>query len=106
MAEQFTIKQNDTSPAIQGTLTTAASLIGATATFSMKNSAGAVAINKAAAVISDVTNKVVQYQWTALNTAIAGEFEAEFELTYADGRVETFPNTDDYIQVTIYDDIA
>jgi hypothetical protein len=32
-------------------------------------------------------------------------YSAEFEVTYSDGSIETFPNSD-YIRVEIIDDIA
>ena len=35
----------------------------------------------------------------------AGMYSAEFEVTYGDGSIETFPNSD-YIRVEIIDDIA
>jgi hypothetical protein len=47
----------------------------------------------------------VEYSWQAGDTATAGLFEAEFRVTYAGGRIETFPN-DGFIAVRISEDIT
>lgn len=44
-------------------------------------------------------------QYMPADTDTAGRFEAEFEVTYADGAVETFPN-DGFIVVQIGPDIG
>lgn len=47
----------------------------------------------------------VKYVWTATDTATAGSFQAEFEVTYTNGAVETFPN-DQSISIVITEDLA
>lgn len=56
---------------------------------------GALVVNRAAS-ITDGPNGVVKYSWqhSGADTAIADEFNAEFEVTFPDGSVETFPTTD------------
>lgn len=67
---------------------------------------GTVVVDREAASIEgDPANGVVRYDWDAADTANAGRFEAEFEVTYSDGTVETFPNND-FIVVQIGGDIA
>jgi uncharacterized protein YfaS (alpha-2-macroglobulin family) len=44
------------------------------------------------ATIHDAPNGVVRYSWGTDDTDEAGRYRAEFEVTYADGSVETFPN--------------
>jgi hypothetical protein len=48
---------------------------------------------------------IVRYDWQAADTATIGSYQAEFEITYADASIETFPN-DGYIRVNITGDIA
>jgi hypothetical protein len=42
--------------------------------------------------ITDALGGVVQYDWQSGDTDTAGSYYAEFEVTYNDGAVETFPN--------------
>jgi len=108
MSTDFFIKRNDTSPAIQATLQdsagSAVSLVGATVKFILYDYAANEIVN-AAATVTDAANGVVQYNWQAADTAAAGFYRAEFEVTYADSTVETFPNYE-YININIYEDLA
>lgn len=112
----FTIKQNDQRPFFTVILkddfgeeteavvdlTTATSV-----TFSMRVAGGgAVKVNKQAADIApDPTTGEVTYEWDATDLDTVGEYEAEVEVTWNDGKVETFPNLD-YWDVIVVDDIA
>lgn len=91
----FNIKQNDTSPSLQATLKdasgTAISLTGATVRFHLKSLDGVVKVD-AAMTVTDADNGVIQYDWDAGDTDTAGSYYAEFEVTYNDGSIETFPN--------------
>ncbi len=76
--------------------------------FSMrpKGSNNAAVIDRqGATVVTAQDTPQVRYDWEAADTATAGFFEAEFEVTYADGSIETFPNYG-YIGVAISQDIA
>jgi len=57
------------------------------------------------AVVSDGENGTAYYAWNAEDTANAGSFKAEFEVTYTDGSIETFPN-DGYITIEIDPDLG
>ena len=42
--------------------------------------------------ITDAEGGVVQYDWQAGDTDTVGTYYVEFEVTYSDASVETFPN--------------
>lgn len=68
---------------------------------------GAVKISEAAAVIEIATvTPTVRYDWIAGDTDTAGTFEAEFEVTYSDSTIETFPNDGTNIAIKITPEIA
>lgn len=91
----FSIKQNDTSPSLQATLKDASqapiNLTGATVMFHMKSLDGAIKIDTEM-TITDERNGVVKYDWQSGDTDTVGTYYVEFEVTYADASVETFPN--------------
>lgn len=99
----FTIKQGDTGPALEVTCyaaanpvagtTTPVDVSGATFKFNMgKAGNGPLLIDHGAASIVDGPNGIVKYQWQTGDTATAGDMWGEFEGTFADGTVVTFPN--------------
>ena len=91
----FNIKQNDTSPSLQAILKdasgTAISLTGASVRFHMKALDGTVKVD-AAMTITDTSGGVVQYDWQTGDTDTVGSYSVEFEVTYGDSTIETFPN--------------
>lgn len=91
----FNIKQNDTSPSLQATLKdaslTAINLTGASVRFHMKNLDGTLKIDSPMDIV-DATGGVVQYDWQSGDTDTVGSYYIEFEVTYSDASVETFPN--------------
>lgn len=91
----FSIKQNDTSPSLQATLKDASldpiNLTGASVRFHMKSLEGTMKVDKPMLVV-DAQNGVIQYNWVDGDTNTAGTYFVEFEVTYADDAVETFPN--------------
>jgi len=104
----FNLKQNDTEPSIQGLLLTEdgepVDVSLATVRFHMRDATGTVVIDEAATIINGAAG-IVEYAWTASDTQTAGIFEAEFEVTYEDGGIETFPNVG-YEEIIITDDIT
>lgn len=105
----FKIKQNDTSPIILATLKdgndAVIDLTGTSVRFHMKKYRATTTKVDAAATIVGEDLGTVKYVWQSSDTDTVGSYQAEFEVTFSDGTVETFPNTD-YIQVDIIDDIA
>jgi len=105
----FNLKQNDTSPSLQTTLLDGdglpVSISGNNGVrFHMRAAGGTVKIDTDAIVV-DAAAGIVRYDWTATDTDTAGTFQAEFEVTYTDDKIETFPNLG-YIEIVITDDIA
>ena len=106
----FYIKEGDTSPAIEYALSpTDITLNGGSVVFNMKDRRGQVKVNRQAAIITDdgllTDTPTIQYNWTASDTDTAGTYYAEFEVTYADATVETFPNSG-FITIKVEADIA
>lgn len=99
----FKIKQNDTSPAIRATLKDSngqvLNLIGASVKFHMKTENGRIAVDNTATIVDD-ENGIVEYNWANGDTKYEGLNYAEFEVTYEDESIETFPN-DGYIKIKI-----
>lgn len=108
MATDFYIKQNDTAPAIAATLKdstgTAVDLSGASVQFHMNEPDGTSIVDAAATVV-DAPNGRVQYSWSPADTANAGHFLAEWEVTYSTGKVESFPS-DRYLTIDVLEDLA
>lgn len=107
---KFTIKQNDTAPALVTVLQDSRGrprvLTGATVVLNMRlQSDKVVKITGASVTITDASLGIVSYSFTAANTDTAGVYELEIQVTYSDSTIETFPNND-YVIVTILDDIA
>lgn len=109
----FSMKRNDLLPALAATLKnpdgTPADLTSATAVvFNMvgESLGAAVIINRAAVVIVDASAGLVRYDWAAGDTTSAGDYRAEFEVTYSPGaKPMTYPGRG-YISVHIDSDLA
>ena len=103
-----TIKRGDTRQIIKAVLGNdgvPVNLTGATVRFLMSRyQTGALVINRAAH-IEDATGGKIWFVWLAGDTNTAGLYQAEFEVTFPDGKVETYPNAD-YIYVNIIPDLG
>jgi len=92
----FTIKQNDTSPSVSAILKdsslAAINLTGATVKIHMKSLDGTLKINSVMTVTSAIGG-TVQYDWQTGDTDTVGTYLVEFQVTYSDGSIETFPNS-------------
>lgn len=105
----FYIKQNDTSPYLLATLKDGngnlIDLTAATVNFHMRATGSSTATVDASAIVVDEDAGTVKYEWVTGDTATSGIYEAEFEVTYSGGVIETFPN-DGYIRIVVTDDVA
>lgn len=100
----FQIKRGDTSPVLRFALEpTTQSIAGASVRFQMRSKALALMVDEPATIVSELPG-VVEYAWREIDTETAGVFDAEFKVTYADGGIETFPNTT-FIFVRIMEDV-
>jgi hypothetical protein len=103
--QKFTIKRGDTSPALRyALLPESVSLVAATVRFQMRLRGGATVIDRPAEIQSAFQPAVVAHAWASGETDIAGRYEAEFRVTYADGAIETFPNHG-FIDVFVAEDV-
>lgn len=105
--EVFYIKTNDTAPKLRyALLPRTVDLTGASVVFNMRNRQGTVKVSRGSATVVTATGTpTVEYSWQAGDTDTEGRFYGEFEVTFVDTTVGTFPN-DDEIDIKISDDIA
>jgi len=93
----FTIRQNDTAPIFTYSLVkpdgTVPNLTGATIQFEMREQiVGNRFVSGSAAIVGSPTLGQVSYTWQPTDTNQAGNYNALFLVTFADGTEESFPN--------------
>jgi hypothetical protein len=102
------MKCHDTRTAVKATLKSPSGspvdLTGATVKFIMSKYNGAVLVNREADVL-DAVNGIVCFVFVTEETTKSGMMKAEFEVTYLDTSVETFPNSG-YISINFEADLA
>src|SRR5690606_18582162 len=100
------LKRNDTKDTISYSMTyadgTPVNLTGATVRFLMGT--GKSIVTDSAAVIKSASSGQVEYTLKESDTLVAGTFKSEFQVTFSDGKVKTFP-TNGYIMVNIQPNI-
>ena len=106
----FFIKRNDDQPTLDVALrddkNRPVDVTGASVVFHMRNTADdTTKISGASVTVLAASKGEVRYSWTTTNTNTAGNFEAEFQVSFSDGGVQTFPN-DGYIDVIITEDVV
>lgn len=94
--QTFYIKQHDTSPSLRAFLKnpdgSAMVLTEASVCFNMLSSSGEVVVSRGDVRVIDELLGEVQYDWQVTDTDAPGLCQAEFEVTFSNGRVETIPN--------------
>ena len=105
----FKIKTNDTSPSLLSSLQdgdgNAVDISSAAVRFHMTPLGGTTPKIDAAAILVDGPTGAVRYDWAAGDTDTEGAFVAEFEVTYASGAIETFPNSEQ-LRIDVVADLA
>ena len=100
----FYIKRGDRGPSLAATMQDPDGIaIDLTAASAVKFKMGTAV--DAEAVIVDADAGTVRYDWDEGDTNVAGTFNAEFEIEWADGRKQTVPN-DGYFTVAIGRDLG
>ena len=106
MSDNLQIKRGDTSPGIKYDLSPAdITLAGASVRFQMEDRARVTVIDAVATIDQTTAPPIVSYAWQPQDTETPGPYQAEFRVEYADGSIETFPNSG-FINVTISRDVA
>jgi hypothetical protein len=109
-APDYVLRQGDSGQTITSVCTdedgAAVNISGATVRFLMAPLTGGDAVLAATAQNENGTNQgQVSYEWEDTDSAMAGHFIAEFEVTFGGGAVVTFPNAG-YIVVQITEQIT
>lgn len=109
LTADFTIKQGDLLPAISASLTdstgAAVDLTGASAAFVLRSSTAAAPVVNAAATVTAATAGKVSYSWATGNTGTAGDYQAEWIITFPGGGKQTFPSVG-YTSVSIQENLS
>jgi hypothetical protein len=108
VASDFTIKRWDRLPSIAATLTDAlgapVDISSSTVKFIMSPTpGGGTPIISASAVIVNGAGQV-RYDWLTADTDVSGSYVAEWEVTFPNGKKQTFPSAS-YNTVLIFDDL-
>ncbi len=115
MANSMQMTVGDTAPSAEGTLKggvpeAAVDIQSATIAFHMTDSANQLKINAAAnndqvGDGSDGSKGKVSYDWVAADVDTGGRFIAEWEVTYSDGTIQTFP-TPGFNEIIFHGELA
>lgn len=105
----FVLRQGDTASVIRATLTDAddnpVDLNAADVEFHMRPIGGTALTVDATATIDSPSGGSVSYQWGTADTTTPGLYVAEWEVIYAGGDQQTFPNAG-YTLVMITEQLA
>jgi hypothetical protein len=109
VALRFEVKRGDTAPVFRAQCLDGSDpvdLTAGTVRFLMKTSAG-VSVVAAAMTKDDQETDTgwVRYPWDADDLAAAGTYLAEVEVTWADGKIQTFPR-DEHVYVLVAEDLG
>jgi hypothetical protein len=105
----FYVRKGNRLPEIQVTLTDSAgaavNLTGLTVKFHMRALNSTTAKVNAAATLVTPASGIVKYTWVTADTDTAGSYWAEWEVTFGDGRTQTFKNPD-YTSICVTEALA
>lgn len=92
----FVMKRGDTAPILVATFKDSAGdavLISGASVKILVYTLGGTEVFSASMSVSSEVAGTAEYEWQLTDTATPGTYLVEFEVTFADGSVETFPNT-------------
>lgn len=94
------IKRGDTAPALRYAFPAEVDLTDATVAFIMSPRPGGQSVVVAPAAVLTTDPPVAEYTWSQGDTDADGSYYAEFEVSFADGRVQRFPSSG-YLRIDI-----
>jgi hypothetical protein len=105
----MTIKRGDTFPFLKATLSNnagVANLTGATVRLILKTKGltPTIVVDEPCTITGALTGQV-EYEWAPADTASVNTLDGEFEVTWSDGEITTFP-TEGYFEVAIVADLG
>lgn len=104
----FVLKSHDRYPSIQALFTSSGAPVdlstATSVTFIMRPMQGGQVKVNGVAVIVNAAGGVVRYDWAAADTDTPGSFQAEWQVTWSDGKRQTFP-TQSYHTVDVLADL-
>lgn len=107
MAADFVKKVADTRPIIQGTLTdgagAAVNVTGATIVLATKHQESGSTAAFTGAIVT-ATSGIVNYTFAASELDTVGFYDAEWQVTFSAGVVNSYPNTG-YFLIQVVDDL-
>ena len=105
----FTIKQHDTWPELNAQLKDANGNIDLTTASQVKllakNTTGSVSWSGTCTIVDAIAGRVKYALQATPDTATINTYDAEFEITWASGKISTVPN-DGYFQIEVKADLG
>ena len=106
----FTIKQGDTKPPIQVQLKNAdgsiTDLTGSSVDIHIKDKIDVVVIDIPMSIVGAENNGTVEWDPTIVLSDIIGRYRVEFEVTFPDSKIHTFPNSNEGMTLEVVKKIA
>lgn len=106
----FSIKQNDTAPSLEATLTDLDGSIDLTTATKVRlllrgqRKTNPPTVAGDCIIVTPLTGEV-KYVWVPADTIVADLYKGEFEIQWADGTISTVPNSS-YFYIDILDDLG
>jgi hypothetical protein len=70
------------------------------------NDLNTTVVSGAMSIIAPATDGKVRYEWSAPDVAAAGYFYGQVIVTWSSGKQQAFPSGDDYLTISIVEDLG